>query len=210
MRLWRQSRQAWRRAPARRQGRQSWQYRGGGGGPKYHRPSKQSFARSALQGLRRLFGGVVTPRLMHGRTIAYHGTPSVENARSIAKHGFAVGGGNALGDGVYLATDLATAKAHAGSAGVYLKCLVALGRTCFWGPTMQARYAAWCQARAVRQDNSAVTACLLQHGYQTLQNGKVIVVLAPQFVNPTAWKRKDRRIRVLSIHRAADDRRIYV
>ena len=209
MRLWHQLWHAWRRgtAPPRRH---RWQHRRGGGGPNHHRRSPHSFGRPPLQGLRRFFTRPSGPRLMHGRTIAYHGTPSIENARSIAKHGFAVGGGNALGDGVYLATDLATAKAHSGSTGVYLKCLVVLGRTCFWGPTVQARYAAWCQARGVRQDNSAITACLLQHGYQTLQNGKVIVVLAPQFANPTAWKRKDHRIRVLSIHRAADDRRIYV
>jgi hypothetical protein len=79
---------------------------------------------------------------MRGRVIAYHGTPSVVNAQSILRDGFMAGGGNALGDGVYLATDLATAKAHAGATGVYLKCSVKLGRTCFWGPPMQARYAA--------------------------------------------------------------------
>jgi len=53
-----------------------------------------------------------------------------------------------------------------------------------------------------------VTAFLLQHGYHTLQNGKVVVVLAPQFANPTAWKR--RLIKVLSVHQASDDRRIHV
>ncbi len=147
---------------------------------------------------------------MRGRVIAYHGTPSAVNARSILRDGFMAGGGNALGDGVYLATDLATAKAHAGGTGVYLKCSVKLGRTCFWGPPMQARYAAWCQRRVVRQDNSAMTAFLLQHGYNTLQNGKVVVVLAPQFANPTAWKRKSRLIKVLSVHRASDDARVRV
>jgi hypothetical protein len=147
---------------------------------------------------------------MHGRLVAYHGTPSPLNAGSILRDGFMAGSGNALGDGIYLATDLATAKAHAGSAGVYLKCSVKLGRTCFWGPLMQARYAAWCQKRGVRQDASAMTAFLLQHGYNTLQNGKVVVVLVPQFVNPTAWKRKLHQIRILSVHRAADDRRIHV
>jgi hypothetical protein len=147
---------------------------------------------------------------MHGRVIAYHGTPSALNACSIFRDGFMAGSGNALGDGVYLATDLATAKTHAGSAGVYLKCSVKLGRTCFRGPSMQARYAAWCQKRGVRQDASAMTAFLLQHGYNTLQNGKVVVVLAPQFANPTAWKRKSRLIKVLSVHRASDDARIRV
>jgi hypothetical protein len=56
----------------------------------------------------------------------------------------------------------------------------------------------------------SVTAFLLQHGYHTLQNGKVVVVLAPQFANPTAWKRKSRLIKVLSVHQASDDRRIHV
>jgi hypothetical protein len=147
---------------------------------------------------------------LHGRVIAYHGTPSSLNARSIFRDGFMAGSGNALGDGIYLATDLAAAKSHAGSAGVYLACSVKLGRTCFWRPPMQARYAAWCERRGVRQDNSAMTAFLLQRGYNTLQNGKVVVVLAPQFANPTAWKRKNRLIQVLSVHRASDDARIRV
>jgi hypothetical protein len=147
---------------------------------------------------------------MRGRVIAYHGTPSALNAQSILRDGFMAGGGNALGDGVYLATDVATAKTHAGTAGVYLKCSVKLGRTCFWGPPMQARYVAWCQKRGVRQDNSGMTAFLLQHGYNTLQNGKVVVVLSPQFVNPTAWKRKLHRVRILSVHRTTDDRQIRV
>jgi len=119
------------------------------------------------------------------------------------------GGGNALGDGVYLTTDLNTAKGYA-SGGAYLKCLVTLGRTCVWGTPMQARFAAWCQSRGVRQDNSAMTAFLLQHGFKTLQSGNVIVVLAPQFANPTAWKRKSRFIRVLSVHRASDGAQIRV
>jgi hypothetical protein len=120
------------------------------------------------------------------------------------------GSGNALGDGIYLATDLATAKTHAGGAGVYLKCSVELGRTCFWGPPMQARYATWCQRRGVRQDPSAITAFLIQQGYNTLQNRKVVVVLAPQFANPTAWKRRQPRIKILGVHRASDDRRVHV
>jgi len=120
------------------------------------------------------------------------------------------GGGNALGDGIYLANDLATAKSYAGSAGVYVKCLVKLGRTCVWGAPMQARYAAWCQRHGVQQDNSAMTAFLLRNGYNTIQNGNVIVVLSPGYRNPTAWKRKSRLIRVLSVHRASNDARIKV
>lgn len=119
------------------------------------------------------------------------------------------GSGNALGDGTYLA-DVASAKSYAGSTGVYLKCLVTLGRTCVWGAPMQARYAVWCQRHGVQQDNSAMTAFLLRNGFNTIQSGKVVVVLSPGYRNPTAWKRKSRFIRVLSVHRASNDARINV
>lgn len=143
-----------------------------------------------------------------GGRIAYHGTPDMANARSIQCHGWMVGSGNAHGDGIYLAQNLATAKSYAsGPAGVYLKCHVS-GRVCQWTAAMQAHYAAWCQKRGVRPDNSAKTAFLLKLGYEILQAGNVLVVLVPQMANPTAWKRKDRRIRVLGIYRAADDRRM--
>jgi hypothetical protein len=147
---------------------------------------------------------------MRGRVVAYHGTPSITNARSICRDGFMAGGGNSLGDGIYLATDLATAKSYAGSTGVYVKCLVNLGRTCVWGAPMQARYAAWCQRHSVQQDNSAMTAFLLRNGFNTVQNGKIVVVLSPGYRNPTAWKLKSRFIKVLSVHRGSDDRRINV
>ena len=65
------------------------------------------------------------------------------------------------------------------SAGVYVKCLVMLGRTCVWGAPMQARFAAWCQRHGVQRDNSAMTAFLLRNGFNTIQNGKVVVVLSP-------------------------------
>jgi hypothetical protein len=141
--------------------------------------------------------------------IAYHGTPSLENAKSIVRHGWMVGSGNASGDGIYLAKDLATAKSYAGITGIYLKCRIS-GKTCQWTTAMQAKYSAWCQARGVRQDNSAKTAFLIQQGFDVLQTGNVIVTLAPQMANPTAWKRRDHRIRVLAIYRASDDRRIRV
>lgn len=209
MRLWRQLGHALRRrnfqaTHVRRQSR--WHRRRHGA----YRKRRQSLGKMVLRRLRRLFVGDTTPRLMHGCVIAYHGTPSASNARSILHHGFMAGGGNALGDGIYLATNVATAKSHAGSAGVYLKCAVRLGRTCFWGPGLQARYAAWCEKRGVRQDNSAITGFLVQNGYNTLQNDEIVVVLIPQFANPTAWKRKTRQIKVLSIHRATDDKKMHV
>ncbi len=150
------------------------------------------------------------PRTATGkcRTVtAYHGTPSLENARSILRHGWMVGSGNASGDGIYLALDRATAKSYAGHSGVYLQCRIS-GRICQWNAAIQAQYGAWCQARGVRQDNSARTAFLIQQGYEIQENGSVLVVLAPQMANPTAWKRKDRRIRIVGVYRAADDRRL--
>ena len=145
-----------------------------------------------------------------GTVVAYHGTPSTENARSILRDGWMVGSGNVLGDGVYLAKDLATAKSYAGSNGVYLRCLVRLGRSCRWDSATQTRFNTWCRARAVQVDHSAKTAYLLRRGFDTVQSGNVIVVLAPQYANPTAWKRRNHRVRILGVHRASDDRRIRV
>lgn len=205
MKLWRQLTRLWRQRNApphpRHRRRQS---------PRRRRIPGGSVGRTAFQRLRRLFNGVAKPRLMRGRITAYHGTPSVTNARSICRDGFMAGGGNALGDGIYLATDVASAKTYAGSAGVYVKCQVTLGRTCVWGAPMQARYAAWCQLHGVQQDNSAMTAFLLRNGFNTIQNGKVVVVLSPGYRNPTAWKQKSRFIRVLSVHRASNNARINV
>lgn len=145
-----------------------------------------------------------------GTVMAYHGTLCVQNVQSILKQGWLVGSGNALGDGIYFATDVSTAKSYAKASGVYVRCRIALGQTCHWDTAMQQRYAAWCRTKGVRSDNSAITAFLLQHGYDTVQQGTVVVVLAPQYANPTAWKRRHGRIRILSVHRAADDRRIRV
>jgi hypothetical protein len=140
--------------------------------------------------------------------IAYHGTPSQDNAKSILQHGWMVGSGNALGDGIYLSTSLSQAKGYARSTGVYIKCMVTLGKTCQWDSAMQARYAEWCRQRGAHQNNSAITAYLLQHRYDTVQRDTILVILAPQYTNPAAWKLKHRQIKILSIHRAADDARI--
>ncbi len=142
--------------------------------------------------------------------VAYHGTPSAANAASIIRHGFMCGSGNGLGDGIYLSTDLAVAKAYAQGGGVYLKCLVQLGRSCTWDTTTNAEFKRWCRDRGAWANNSARTAYLVQHGFHTLMADSVIVVLTPQHANAAAWKRRDWRIKVLSVHRAADDVRIRV
>jgi hypothetical protein len=211
MKLWRHFTRMWRRqnAPPHPRFRRRQRSRPGGGSQLRRFPVR-SLGRATFHRFKQFFNGVAKPRLMRGRVLAYHGTPSATNARSICRDGFMAGGGNALGDGIYLATDVQTAKNYAGSTGVYLKCLVKLGRTCVWGALMQARYAAWCQRHGVQQDNSAMTAFLLRNGFNTVQNGKVVVVLSPGYRNPTAWKRKSRFIRVMSVHRASDGARIKV
>lgn len=141
--------------------------------------------------------------------VGYHGTPSMDNAKSILKDGWMVGSGNAMGDGVYFAKDSATSKSY-GSGGVYLKCLIYLGKTCWWNNQIQQQYDRWCKAKGVVPNNSAMTSFLLQKGYKTVQNNAIIVVLRPQYANPSAFKKKDTRIRILSIHRTSDDQKIRI
>jgi hypothetical protein len=142
--------------------------------------------------------------------IAYHGTPDQANAASIIKHGWMVGPGNGLGDGLYFSQSLPEAKGYTRTSGVYLRCRIDLGRSAQWTPQLQKEYQRWCKERNVQANNSAITAFLRQRGYSTLTSGNVVVVLWPQSANPSAWKRKFRNIRVLSVHRASDDARIRV
>lgn len=171
-------------------------------------PGRQQFG----WGGTRLLGAMPRVRagVPKGCVIAYHGTPSIENAQSIIRDGWMAGPGNALGDGIYFARDVATAKGYAGTQAVYLKCSVRLGRSCHWNSTLQSQFTAWCKRRNVNPDASAKTSFLLHKGYRTLVEGNVIVVLTPLYANPSAHKRRDNRIRVLGVYRAADDKRIRV
>jgi len=75
-----------------------------------------------------------------------------------------------------LSLDLVTAKTYAGAAGVYLKCSIRLGKCPRqWPAALDKEYRSWCQAKGVRQDNSAKTAFLLAHGFHTLQTGNVVL-----------------------------------
>jgi hypothetical protein len=139
---------------------------------------------------------------------AYHGTTNPSAAASILRHGFLVGSGNLYGDGIYLSTSLSEAKGYASKSGVYLRCSIDPGRCATWNADMERQYRSWCRERRVPPDNSAKTAFLIQRGYHSLRAGTVFVVLAPQYANQAAWKRKNRRIRILSVHRAKDDKRI--
>ena len=142
--------------------------------------------------------------------VLYHGTSSAASAKGIINRGFFVGPGNAAGDGVYFARDVATAKTYAGSSGCYLKVRINHGRACTMNPKLQADYAAWCKRHGVTPDNSALTAFLLHRKFQTLVNGNVVVLLRPQTVNAVAYAKKDRRVHILGVYRAADDKRIRV
>ena len=142
--------------------------------------------------------------------IAYHGTPSTKNAGDILRNGFMVGHGNVYGDGIYFTTDANEAKGYAGSGGVYLRCRIGLGKTCNWDNGLKKQFQQWCKRRRVDEDQSAQTAFLLARGFDTLRSGSVVVVLQPQYANPSAHKRKLRRVRILSVHRASDGRRIRV
>lgn len=142
--------------------------------------------------------------------IAYHGTPTLQNAQSILRDGWMVGNGNLYGDGLYFSTKRETAKGYARGNGAYLKCSIRIGRTCHWNSKIQSQFDAWCRKRHVAADNSAKTAFLLQKGFHTLKSDDVIVVLQPAYRNATAWKRKQNRVRVLSVHSSTDDRRIRV
>jgi len=66
------------------------------------------------------------------------------------------------------------------------------------------------QARRATGDASAKTAFLLARGFDRFRTGSVIVVLQPQFANPSDHKVKLRQVRILSVHGASDDGHIRV
>ena len=150
------------------------------------------------------------PKQHYSSIIAYHGTPNQSNVKSILKDGWMVGSGNALGDGIYFVMDISTAKGYSGSNGIYIKCQLQLDRVCHWNSSIQKQFGIWCRNKNILPDNSAKTAFLIQNGYDTIQDGNIIVVLAPQYANSTAWKRKSKRIRIISIHRSSDNQRIRI
>jgi hypothetical protein len=169
--------------------------------PKHSRPNQVSY-----KGVKAL----VHRKPCSHSCVVYHGTPNSANAGSIIRDGWMVGPGNGLCDGLYFALDKSLAKGYAGGSGVYLVCRVWPGRTCLWDQKMQQQFQAWCQKRQAVADNSAKTSFLLQLGFSALKSGNVLVILQPQLCNSAAGKTKSRRIKVLSVHRATDDKRIRV
>ncbi|OGR07200.1 MAG: hypothetical protein A2511_12435 [Deltaproteobacteria bacterium RIFOXYD12_FULL_50_9] len=170
--------------------------------------SRKSTNTPRKQGVIALLG--IQQKKRKGSVIAYHGTPSTTNAGDIIRNGFLAGTGNALGSGVYFSTNLAEAKSYSRGSGVYLKCIVQLGRSCTWDAKIQNEYVKWCRDKNVIQDQNARSAFLLHKRIDTLQADSVIVVPRPQFSNPTAHKVKLRQVKIIGVYRADNDQKIRV
>lgn len=147
-------------------------------------------------------------RLQKGELLAWHGTPGLPNVKSILTHGWVVGNGNAVGDGVYSSSDFGVAKGYAGSSGYVLKLALKPGRMATWSTSLQRRFAKWCSLHNCTSDMSAKTAFLLTQGFQTLREGNVFVVLLRAYRNPLAAKIRTRRIRIIGAVRASDGQEI--
>lgn len=139
-----------------------------------------------------------------GDIVAYHGTPTVENAKGILRDGWAVGLGNAHGDGIYATTDINVAKGYAGANGAVLKLSIH-GKSAVWSSSLQSQFTRWCAQQKCTPDMSAKTAFLLSQGYRVLRNGNVVVVLMRGYRNSMASKIRTRAIRVICITRASDN-----
>lgn len=189
--------QAWRSKPIARYGR-----RASGRASRSNRPIVSSVwhdahARTTNTRPRRAF-------------VAYHGTPSVTNARDILRNGWLAGSGNALGDGIYLSLNINEAKRYATSDGVVIKCIIRPKRSCSWTQKQDHQFCHWCKRHAVKPDNSARTAFLRGRGFDVLRQGNTLVVLRPQFVNPSAYKFRPRGLRIVGVYHAVTDRRLRV
>lgn len=136
------------------------------------------------------------------QVVVYHGTPNKENAKSMLKDGFICGAGNSLGSGIYFSKNINTAKAYAGNTGVYVKCLLTPGKIARSTPLLQGQFQKWCLTKNVVPDKIAFSSFLLKNGYHSLQSNDVIVLLKVQCANPSAWKFKDRRIKILGVFQA--------
>jgi len=173
-------------------------------GPRPNGISKRGkwfFARAGADGAHGL-------SLRRGEIVAWHGTPSLQNVKSILAHGWVVGNGNALGDGIYASSDFTVAKSYSGSSGYVLKLAIKSGRLATWSPSLHTAFTNWCAHQGCTADMSAKTAFLLGQGFRTLRDGKVIVVLLRAYRNPLAAKIQTHRVRVLSAVATADGREI--
>ena len=154
-------------------------------------------------------------RLAHAQSrpasvAVYHGTQTLESARSIVRHGWIVGTGNALGDGVYTTTSVDVAKSYATASGYVLQAQLDPGKSTAWTPTLAQAFQAWCKSRGCVADMAARTAFLKYRGFHTLQEGNVYVVLYLGLRNPAATKVKVKRLRVVRVFDAATGRTVWV
>lgn len=140
----------------------------------------------------------------------YHGTPSLENAKSIVRHGWIVGTGNALGDGVYTTTSVSVARSYAGANGYLVKARLQPGKSAVWTGSLDRAFRRWVVSRGCSPDMSARTAFLLERGYRTLQQDNVYVVLMRGYRNPAATKVKPKCLRVVEVQDATTGRRVRV
>lgn len=134
-----------------------------------------------------------------GGRIVYHGTPSLEAARSIARHGWIVGNGNMLGDGIYTTTSIAAARSYAGPRGYLIKARLRPGRCATWSTSLSLAFQAWCARCKCPMDTPARTAFLLERDFTTLRDGDVYVVLHRGYRNPAATKVRPPCLRVLEV-----------
>lgn len=145
-----------------------------------------------------------------GTVTVYHGTPNLENARSIVRQGWVVGTGNAYGDGVYATTDRKVAASYAGAAGYIVKANLYPGKVAVWNSRLDGEFRKWCAANSCSADMSARTAFLLSKGFRTLRDGAVYIVLLRGYRNPAATKIRLKRLRVQHVERAADGKTVRV
>ena len=164
-----------------------------------HKPTRHKPAKA-------LHPGSATKAPSGGLTV-YHGTPSLENAKSIIRHGWIVGGGNAFGDGVYVTTSVAMARGYAGATGFLVKARLDPGKCAVWSTSLDRAFQGWVASRGCAPDMSARTAFLLERGYRTLRNNNVYVVLLRGYRNPAATKVKLKSLRVVEVQDANTGRR---
>jgi hypothetical protein len=180
--------------------------------PKWPKRPKKSSAKVRGQG-----GKVVNrvkqpskPQSARAGVIVYHGTPTLEGARSIVRHGWIVGNGNAMGDGIYLSTSEQTARTYASASGFLIKAKLVPDRCATWSPELGQAFTTWCRQRNCPPDNSARTAFLLERRYTTLKQGDVYVVLQRGYRNPAATKIRPNCLSVISVSSVATGRQITV
>lgn len=155
-------------------------------------------------------GGLAQAQSRAASVTVYHGTQTLENARSIVRHGWIVGTGNSLGDGVYTTTSVDVAKSYSTASGYILQAQLDPGKTTAWTPTLAQAFATWCKSRGCVADMSARTAFLRDRGFHTLQHGNVYVVLHLGLRNPAATKVKVKRLRIVRVFDAANGRTVRV